>query len=379
MIKKLIVSALIFINQGLSAQSLNSKFENVDPHNTYQFNRSNHFKQNGKIDQTPWFEWWYYKVVIPEKNKSYYFVYGVVNPWDSTASNKASRSYVGVGDFTQNITLEQQFEISDFRASYDETNISVGDANLATANKFSGSIRDPKGYNSNWNISIENKWTFNALGSITGKNISNIEWYPAQADARCSGEVTVNNVRESFTNAPCYQDRNWGSVFPKWWAWVVSNHFEKSPDTTLAIGGGNPSILNKFKKIEGLVIGLKHQGKEYTWRPHDGDWIKFKINLGKWDIEAINNNYKLKIEASAPREKFMDLQFMTPQGPLFHDYETLQGFLKLQLYQQAKDGLHWELLTELTSSQAGLEYGSYDILGMKNLETQNVCLLGCIE
>ncbi len=26
-----------------------------------------------------------------------------------------------------------------------------------------------------------------------------------------------------FKNAPCYQDRNWGTEFPRWWAWIVSN------------------------------------------------------------------------------------------------------------------------------------------------------------
>jgi tocopherol cyclase len=348
-----------------------------DPFNTYQFNRKNHFKKNYKINRTPWFEWWYYKVVLPEKNKSFYFVYGVVNPWDVTATNEASRSYVGMGAFAQNTTLEQQFRVSDFEASYNTTFVRVGSASQATDTQLVGNIIDPKGGTSRWNISVQKKWAFNATGWMTGKNISKIEWYPAQADARCSGEVIVNDVRESFTDAPCYQDRNWGSLFPKWWAWVVSNHFEEDPETTLAIGGGKPSVVDSHFKIQGVAIGLKHKGHEYSWRPHYGDRVKFQINYGNWEIDAINKKFRIKVSARAPYEKFMDLQFMTPQGLIFHDYETLQGHLRVQLFERSKSGFAWNLMEDLNSKQAGLEYGSYDILDRINLETQMVCLVGC--
>jgi hypothetical protein len=351
----------------------------VDPFNSYQFNRVNYFFKNGKTDETPWFEWWYYKVVLPEKNKSYYFVYGVVNPWDVEVSNEASRAYVGMGAFAKNTTLEEQFRVNDFEAAYEDTYVRVGAKNIATATKIVGSINDLKGGSSNWNIAVEKKWAFNATGWVTGKNISNIEWYPAQADARCSGEVTVNGELESFKNVPCYQDRNWGELFPQWWAWVVSNHFEDSPNTTLAIGGGKPTLLNHVRDIESVVIGLNYQGQEYSWRPHDGDWINFQINFGRWEIDATNKKYRIKVSAKAPREKFMDLQFVTPQGPIFHDYETLQGSLKVQLFERAKNGFDWKLKADLTSQQAGLEFGSYKVMDVLNFDTQILCLSGCSQ
>ena len=71
----------------------------VDPFNTYRWNRKNALRNNGKIDDRPWYEWWYYKIVLPEEEKSFYFVYGVVNPWDHDKSMKGTRSYVGFGDF----------------------------------------------------------------------------------------------------------------------------------------------------------------------------------------------------------------------------------------------------------------------------------------
>jgi|GEM_PF-515538 len=356
-----------------------------DPFNTYQFNRTNYLRRNGKEDDQPWFEWWYYKVVLPEKNKSYYFVYGVVNPWDRSQIPQYSttRAYVSMGDFSSAKLIEQQFKANEFNASYHSTEIQVGAShskilNQATDKRLIGSIESTTGDTSQWNISIERKWTFNATGSATGKNLTSIEWYPAQADARCSGEVIVNGQVEVFENAPCYQDRNWGSQFPEWWAWVVSNHFENSPDTTLVIGGGKPTLFNFYKDLQGVTIGFKYQGKEYNWLPYDVPFIKFNINYGHWEIEADKPNVRIKISARAPKEKFMDLQFVTPQGPTFHDYEALQGDLDVELYERKTPIEPWHLKAHLQSHHAGLEFGSYHVFSNTELHQLQLCLSGCL-
>lgn len=360
------------------AQNLDS-----DPHNTYQFNRANVLKGNNKPSRTPWFEWWYYKVVLPNKNKAFYFVYGVVNPWDQSQKLTSTRSYVGMGDFQTRQTLEERFPVKDFNASYTTTSVQIGNKNTATAYDISGDIHSAEGSTSNWRIQIKKKWAFNAESWLLGKNITNIEWYPAQADATCSGEITVNGEKESFTDAPCYQDRNWGSLFPEWWAWIVSNYFEQSPGTTLAIGGGKPTLFDRVNLLESLSIGLRHQGKEYTWRPQNGNLIKFQIRYGHWEIDAINKNYRISIRASAPKEKFMDLQFITPQGKTYHDYEALQGHLEIKLFKRSLKNSGWTLIDTLTSEQAGIEFGSYQTYDRENvynapdLESVNICLMGC--
>ncbi len=106
--------------------------------------------------------------------------------------------------------------------------------------------------------------------------------------------------------------------------------------------------------------------------------IHFQIKFGVWDVEAISKKYKIKIVANAPREKFMDLQFVTPQGRIYHDYEALQGDLSIALYERQALGSQWVLKTKLNSHQAGIEYGSFLDLGSKNnFETMNLCLMGC--
>ncbi|MFN8370415.1 MAG: tocopherol cyclase family protein [Bacteriovoracaceae bacterium] len=280
MAKLLCLLAFILISQ--------SAFS-ADPWNVYQFNKREH-----KL----WYEWWYYKIVLPETNDSFFFVYGIVNPADSQHGYKGTRSYVQAGDFSQKIQVEEKFPINEFRASELQTYVEVS-SNVATDKFFKGSITDKKGNPISWNIKIENRWAFNAEGWLMGRLITDIEWYPAAADARCSGTIVSNNKLHSFTDVPCYQDRNWGKTFPDWWAWIVSNHFEKSPGTALAIGGGKPHIYGERTPFHGVAIGLKHQGIVYDFRPNDLNYIKTDITFGRWKIRAMDRHYLIEIEASA--------------------------------------------------------------------------------
>ena len=345
----------------------------VDPYNTYQWNRPDNQSRNWN---KPWFEWWYYKVVIPETNEAFYFVYGVVNPWDSEHKLKATRAYVGMGDFVARKTVDQNFNVSDFSAAYDETRVNVAGHNEATDKRAYGEIFNEEGESFAWNFSIEKKWSFDATGWATGKNLTNIEWYSAQADASCTGEVLSHGKLYKFKNTPCYQDRNWGTSFPKWWTWIVSNHFEGHPDTALSVGGGNPILLNmRWPKIEGVAVGLKHKGVEYTFRPNDLNPVKIDIRFGRWEVEARNSKYKVEISAYAPKESFLDLQFMTPQGQVFHDYEALTGEVTVKLYKKKRARLgrigktSYQLIDTLKSYHAGIEYGSNEIyqLDLKSL------------
>lgn len=348
------ITLLLFV-LSISAQTFA-----VDPFNTYRFNRKNYDAGNGRIKEKTWYEWWYYKVVLPETGESFYFVYGVVNPWDKTNKLKGTRSYVGMGDFSQKINFEQEFEVDEFEASYEKTFVTIA-GNEATDKRIQANLQDKNGDNFSWDISIHNNWTFNPVGWATGRMITNIEWYTAQADATCSGQFISKGKLIQFTDAPCYQDRNWGYTFPKWWTWIVSNHFDGHPDTALAIGGGHPKVLGLDIGMKGVAVGLKHKGKEYAFRPNDFDHVAIDINFGKWEVTAYDRNYKVEVSAYAPPEKFMDLQFMSPNGVIFHDYEALNGDLTLKLYKRQKlKKKKWLLIDTLTSNFAGIEYGSFD-------------------
>lgn len=325
-------------------------YSQTDQFNTYQYNQKKSYAK-------PWFEWWYYKIIIPDTNESFYFVYGVVNPWDLEQKLKASRSYIGAGDFAQKKIYETVYSVNEFQASNETTFVQIGN-NQATDKNFFGSINDSNQNRISWDINIEKKWSFNPVSWALGKNITDIEWYPAQASAVCNGIIHTNNKTIEVKNAPCYQDRNWGSIFPKWWTWIVSNYFTENKKSVLAIGGGRPSYKKTNFPFEGVSIGLNHQGKEYLFRPTDLNITKSNIKMGTWEAQGDNGRYIIKIKADAPNEAFLDLHFVTPQGDIFHDYETLNGHVNLKLYKKnlAED----KFLFELNSDYAGIEYGSHN-------------------
>lgn len=327
---------------------------NVDPWNTYQWNAKR------TDSHGPWFEWWYYKITLPkseaiEPDESFFFVYGVVNPWDENKKMKGTRSYVSMGDFGKKIQLEGKFAVQDFYAKADETYVNIRN-NVATDKFLKGELTNKNGTHYKWDITIEKKWSFNAEAWMMGSLLTDIEWYPAQADALCSGIIFRNNEKIEFKDAPCYQDRNWGTQFPEWWAWIVSNKFENNAGSVLAAGGGKPHVRGITTPFSAMSIGLKHQGSEYSFSPILFHYIDSQINYGTWKITGKSLPYAIKLKAYAPKESFMDLQFMTPQGEIFHDYETLNGNLEVKMYKRA--GLNYVPIFNLFSKYAGIEYGS---------------------
>lgn len=344
-----------------------------DRFNTLIWNRKNHDRQNQKIDKDDWFEWWYYKVVDPQTNESFFFTYGVINPWDLEGKSKESFAVLQAGDFEHKIFSEKKFAVRDFAASYDDTYVKVGE-NIATDKLIKGHIISDDGHEISWDLSIEKDWSFNAMGwGMEKPYVSNIFWYPAQASAFMTGWIQYDKKFVKFERAPAYQDRNWGQSFPKWWTWLASNNFKNSPGTVLAAGGGKPKALNKFSVFNGLCIGLRHQGKEYAFRTTDGDKIKFDIKWGTWEVQAQNSRkQKIEISAYAPPEKFLLLPFHSPQGKDFYDYEALTGNIKVRLFE--KQSGKWQLVANLDSDQGGIEWGSPDPITFEQLFNQSVSL-----
>lgn len=331
-----------------------------DSLNAYQWNRRNWEMGNQRIDKSPWFEWWYYKVILPHSHDAFYFVYGVVNPWDKHHARPTTRSYVLMGDFKNKYNVEEVFGLDDFSASYETPYVKVHQSS-AFAHAIVGEIIDKDHHRTWWNIKISKKWSYPSLGLVTGSGITAIEWYPAQADALCTGEIYSQGILHNFSEVPCYQDKNWGTQFPKWWTWIVSNYFDHHAETALVVGGGRPYITKGPSPVEGVVVGFKHQGKEYSFRPIDLNYIRQDIKFGKWEIEAINLTHKIVISASAPKESFMDLIFLTPDGKLFHDYEALLGKVDVHLYERSfYNRKMWKKIGSFHSNFAGIEYGSYD-------------------
>lgn len=339
-------------------------------YNSYQWNRYPWRERAGLPvaveDHGDWYEWWYYKVVVPGTDEAFYFVYGVVNPWDKEHTKAGTRAVLSMGSFGDHEIWGKHYPVSAFAASYSTTDVKVGDEGHATAGHIVGKIVDPVKGEVSWDLRLKKRWGFEAMGWGTYvKGISNIYWYPVQADAVMSGEIVYKGKRIVIEDAPAYQDRNWGRSLPDWWVWICSNHFENSPGTTLALGGGRPYAFEKVSMKDAISIGFKHGGHEYVFRSSDGDRETHDIAFGRWEVTAENHRgERIEISAYAPPEKFMNLPFYSPNGEQFNDYEALKGTVRVKLYEQvpgrALGSTEWKLKADVTSHETGIEWGSYD-------------------
>ena len=335
-----------------------------DPYNTYLWNRSNVIANNGQVDQSPWYEWWYYKVIDPATGRAFFFTYGVINPWDSGKTLGGTQAVVDAGEFTAKTMIDQKFPVAQFQAAYDRTFVQIADS-TATDKALVGHVSND-GHNMEWNLSIDKNWSFDAMAS-TKTMKSDIYWYPAQASATMNGWIKLDGVTYHLTNAPGYQDRNWGDGFPKWWTWLVSNNFKNSPGTVLAAGGGEPKVFNTAY-VQGLCIGLHYNGKDYAFRTFGGDNVSFDISWGKWEVDASSSTARVTISANAPKDKFMMLPFTSPQGATFYDYETLTGSMTVKVYERSSILAEWKQVgADLVTENAGIEWGTPTPVSFTNL------------
>ncbi|MBI3554981.1 MAG: hypothetical protein HY074_01805, partial [Deltaproteobacteria bacterium] len=97
--------------------------------------------------------------------------------------------------------------------------------------------------------------------------------------------------------------------------------------------------------------------------------VRTDVKFGRWEVSARNRRgEEIHLSATAPRAKFMDLPFTTPQGRTYHDFETLRGHIHVKLYKYLK------LIAELDTDEGGIEYGSFDSGALEPLFTSQVQL-----
>lgn len=343
----------------LNAASLpSSTLDNIDLYNTYQWNRQN--RNTNKIDKGNWYEWWYYKVIHPETNQSFYFCYGIVNPWDKEGVSGNSRAFISFGDFHQKMILNTSYPVTEFESQYDLLSTRIG-MHIATEKTFSASFED-KDHSVNFSFSIDKKKGWHALGwGFLFPSLFNIYWYPAQMDSLFSGTLTLDGRTYHFDKADGYQDHNWGRAFPQWWFWIAANSFDQNRESSFVGGGGDARISNGIKiPITAILLALHHEGKLYEFRSNEPKYLfEYEIDLGSWSLIATNPRYKLVVHAAADPKQMMDLPFQTPDGNIFHDYETLNGKLSVELYERRIFfPFNFRTIAILsTQNKAGLEFG----------------------
>jgi len=290
----------------------------------------------------PWFEWWYYKAVLPHSGETFYVAYGVV------AGKHDGHAFITLALPERGVHLKKRYPLS--AASATRTSVTIA-GNTATPDRLRGSVGSVR-----WDLTIANRWSFAPTNLLARwSRTSSAHWCPAQADAAFTGAVIVDGVELKLTEVPGYQDHNWGSCFPRWWFWIACNHFADHPDLALVAGGGRPVLFGAGELVDLVTAGVQFRGRAIGWGKQHFDLARVDALVGGWRLRCTNSRWRLHVEATAPVNSYHRIDLDQPDGAVFHNHETLKGQLALHL--EGRSGLSWR--TELcTSSPWGsIEYG----------------------
>ena len=163
-----------------------------------------------------------------------------------------------------------KFDTSEFSASADEFNVTIGKNNFSSKG-VTLDLPELRG-----SISFESEfdpWPVKPLSpGIMG-------WFGAVPFMECfhgivsfghdlAGDLFVEGKKTSFAGGRGYIEKDWGRAFPSGYVWLHSNHIDTDSEASLI---GSVAIIPWIgRPFRGYIVGLKHSGKLHRWTTYNG-------------------------------------------------------------------------------------------------------------
>jgi hypothetical protein len=178
-----------------------------------------------------------------------------------------------------------------------------------------------------------------------------------QIDARFSGTVRVGETTLTLRDAPGLLGHGWGTRHAESWRWLHCNAFEGRPGVALEVltaqprGGRGPAP--RFS-----VVHLRMPGERITVGPVRGLWATRATSDGlEYTFRARAGDRRIEGSFSAPRERFVGVDYVDPDGRIAHCVHTKIADGALRVYAR-EDGTWRETLAAHASGSAALELGT---------------------
>jgi hypothetical protein len=197
----------------------------------------------------------------------------------------------------------------------------------------------------------EFKWplAFGGGGFASSVPFLNQYWHPYRLGGRASGVVTCGDVRETFTDATLYCERNWGAGFPERWWWGQAHDFEDG-DVCVAFSGGLLE-LGPFKRdVSGVVVRLGDRVLRLT----PPAWVSSSCDGHRWRVNARTARFHVELDGRGTDAgpHVLPVPLPAERRNIDSDYEYLDGTLRCTVREWGS------VIFEGTSPLAGLEVGS---------------------
>src|SRR6056297_194610 len=248
------------------------------------------------INDTNFFEGWYFKIVDQTQKNIYAIIPGVFINKEGTNNH----SFIQILDNKRGNAYYLKYNFNQFNFSDNRFFVKI-DSNTFSIEKIKLDIKNKK-------IEIRGQLTFSNINSWPIKILSPgaMGWYGFLPFMECNhgvlsfnhkidGILNINNKKIDFTSGKGYIEKDWGTNFPSGWLWMQSNHFKDDSSSLIVSIATIPWLRSEFR---GFIIGFYYQGKLYKFTTYNNSKIdKFQKQDQKIHIEVSNNKYILKIMA----------------------------------------------------------------------------------
>jgi hypothetical protein len=213
-----------------------------------------------------YFEGWYVKVVSADQKTRWAVIPGVFLGLDGGVNE----AFIQLLDGSTGRSWYHKFETSDFSASADEFDVTLG-KNHFSSKGVTLDLPELRG-----SISFDSAldpWPVKPLSpGIMG-------WFGAVPFMECfhgivsfghglGGSLEVEGKKVSFAGGRGYIEKDWGRAFPSGYVWLHSNHIDTDAEASLI---GSVAIIPWIgRPFRGYIVGLKHSGKLHRWTTYNG-------------------------------------------------------------------------------------------------------------
>lgn len=368
-ISLMMMSVLLLGTQAQSASKLESLTETVtDPMLAHEF------KTKG-----PWFEGWYARVVDREKGISVAVITTSAISSGEKLPSEGPPGYIAIiiskADGTRTVSFEAFPKVTSIgNTAGNAASSSAGEKDFAwSAVNFGHASKNLT------EVEIPNQ------AKIMIKSHSRVSWSDEPGEVGPEGNLAalpylplhwfVHNTGGEADYAVEYQEngewvrlegrgeihheKNWGETFPKSWMWVQAFN----DNAYLALAGGDLKVGPLT--AHSYMVGYRSKDYVIDFNIGQGPLTRFNDQIKscdrKFQLDAINSEFKLVIEAEGDPESFADLAIprkngYEPNGAI----ETFTAKVKTRLYRAEgfKLAPRYVLVEEQSFAQGALEFGA---------------------
>ncbi|MBE9202546.1 tocopherol cyclase family protein [Synechocystis salina LEGE 06099] len=333
--------------------------------------------------QSPFFEGWYVRLLLPHSGESFAFMYSIENPAGARHYSGGAVQILGPATETKANQDDQLIwrifpSVKKFWASphqfalghwgkhtgnsparplpSDEFFALVKEGYQIYQNQHQGQIH-PRRSPLRWQFTVEPEITWGnpqrfpraTAGWLSFLPLFDPGWQILFAQGRGHGWLEWQGEQYEFDHALVYAEKNWGRSFPSRWFWLQANHFPQHPGLSVTAAGGERIVLHRTEEV--ALIGVHHQGNFYEFGSGHGTVTWQVAPWGSWQLKASNDRYWVSLSGTT-EEKGCLVHTPTAQGLQLNCRDTTRGHLHLQL-----GAIRKGLIVETITDTAGLEVG----------------------